>query len=277
MSEIEQLEDGVYADIPFSQYLAIDRISKHGLDSLARTPAHYRYQRAHPSEPSEAMALGSAFHTLTLEPEKFDSEFIVTPDGINRRTKAGKEAWVFFLIEAQGKQILTADQRGRAQAMADSVRRHPLLQALLADGNKEQTVLWTDPDTGVPCKCRPDWLCDRLPIIADLKSARDASPEVFARDAARYRYHVQEAMYMSGLSVAGRPKDTWIYIVCESDPPHFVALYQSGAAERQLGYRWFREDLVRYADCRFTDQWPAYPVEVQTLEYPAWAFSRPQK
>ena len=36
-------------DMPFSDYLALDRLSSSGLKQLARSPAHFRYASAHPS------------------------------------------------------------------------------------------------------------------------------------------------------------------------------------------------------------------------------------
>jgi hypothetical protein len=52
-----QLEDlslktapGLYADIPFEEYLAAPGISKHGLDLIARSPLHYHMSRPIPQQ-----------------------------------------------------------------------------------------------------------------------------------------------------------------------------------------------------------------------------------
>src|SRR6056297_780015 len=40
---------------------------------------------------SPAMALGSAIHTAVLEPDEYTNRYIVKPEGLNGRTKEGKE------------------------------------------------------------------------------------------------------------------------------------------------------------------------------------------
>ena len=49
---------------------------------------------------TEAMLAGSAFHSMILEPDKFDSEYAFEP-AMDRRTKAGKE-----YIEEWKKQMM---------------------------------------------------------------------------------------------------------------------------------------------------------------------------
>ncbi len=95
--------------IGIEEYHAGPGVSKSDLDLIARSPAHYRAQKAAPREATPAMIIGSAFHTATLEPEKFDLEFAVAPEGIDRRTKAGKEEWAAFEAASAGKTVLKAE------------------------------------------------------------------------------------------------------------------------------------------------------------------------
>ncbi len=85
-------------DMPFSDYLALDRISAHGIQKVGRSPLHYRAERDAPMTPSDAMKLGTAVHTGLLEPELWDS--VLCAPKVDRRTKAGKEAWAAFQADA---------------------------------------------------------------------------------------------------------------------------------------------------------------------------------
>ena len=55
---------------------------------------------------SLALELGSAIHTIILEPELFDSEFYVMPN-VDSRTKAGKESKLAHQQLAQGRTLLS--------------------------------------------------------------------------------------------------------------------------------------------------------------------------
>lgn len=79
-----------------ADYHAHPAISKSHLDLIARSPLHYwaRYIDPNrvPTEPTDAMRLGTAVHTLTLEADQFEARYAVAP-AVDRRYKAGKEAW----------------------------------------------------------------------------------------------------------------------------------------------------------------------------------------
>jgi hypothetical protein len=254
--------------MPFDEYLSLDRISKHGLDAISRSPAHFAYSKAHPTEPTPAMMLGTAVHAMVLENESFFDRFAISPAGIDRRTKAGKADWAAFLSDAQGKRVITPDDFDLVRGMADAVHAHPAASKLLSSGIAEQTVLWDDPETGVHCKARPDFLYDKAPIAVDLKTAKSAAQGQFYWDARKYRYHVQDAMYSAGLAVAGHPVDHFVFIVVESIPPHGVAAYVLAPEDRDHGWTLFRQGIEVYAKCKREGVWPGYPDDIQVLERP---------
>ena len=101
--------DGVH-DITNDEYHAANGISRSRLMLLDKSPYHYWYEvlsgEAEVRESTPAMLIGSLFHTLLLEPEKFDREYALMPK-IDRRTKQGKEDYEAFVQEAQNKIILT--------------------------------------------------------------------------------------------------------------------------------------------------------------------------
>jgi PDDEXK-like uncharacterized protein DUF3799 len=89
LATAEPQPPGVYRDVPFDHYFAWNNVSKHQLDSLARSPAHYRAALEQPRKRTAAMVFGTAVHAAVLEPEEFARCYATDP-GIDRRTKAGK-------------------------------------------------------------------------------------------------------------------------------------------------------------------------------------------
>jgi len=81
----------VIPDMPFSDYLALDAMSAHGLMQIERSPAHYRHAIDTPHAPTPAQALGTAAHMAILEPDHYEAHAHVAPN-VDRRTKAGKAA-----------------------------------------------------------------------------------------------------------------------------------------------------------------------------------------
>jgi hypothetical protein len=85
-------------------------ISKSHLDQVAKSPLHYWARYLDPNrvvpEPTPAMAIGSAVHTHVLELDQWDARYVSAPDGIDRRTKAGKAEWEAFTTAATGRTVL---------------------------------------------------------------------------------------------------------------------------------------------------------------------------
>jgi hypothetical protein len=89
----KHLPDGIYLDMPFDQYLELERMSAGGLTDMMEGPsAFWARSWLNPDreeeEPSKAMLHGSAYHCARLEPEEFPRRFVrdVTADDYKGRT-----------------------------------------------------------------------------------------------------------------------------------------------------------------------------------------------
>ncbi len=92
----------------------------------------------------------------------------------------------------------------------------PAKKLLSAAGKAEQSYFWTDKETGLGCKCRPDYMFDDGSTIVDLKTTTDASLKGFSRSVCNFRYHVQAGFYLHGIeqSTGVRP-DRFIFVAIE--------------------------------------------------------------
>jgi len=259
------------ATLSNADYHAHSAVSKSHLDKVSRSAAHYWAAyldpNREPPEPTPAMVLGTALHTAVLEPNLWDEQFVVPPQAFDRRTKAGKELAQAFEAEAQGKTVLTPDDGDRIRRMADAVHQHPASSFLLdLPGTREASYFWTDDDTGLECKCRPDWHSADRRILVDVKTTKDASPREFARSVAAFRYHVQANWYQRPFPEA----EQFLFIAVESQAPHLVAVYAATPEMVAAGGRAADRDLRQIASCRLTGVWPGYSDQIQPIDLPAW-------
>lgn len=177
--------------------------------------------------------------------------------------------------------VLEPEQWDQLHNMRAAVMAHPMAAKFISmAGKAEQSVYWTDAETGELCRCRPDWWAGDFCV--DLKSTDDASPEGFRKSIANYAYDVQDAFYHDGLAAVGRPIRAFIFIACEKtarviDGKSFgVAVYQLDEDSRALGRAKYRKDLAAYAECRRTGVWPNYGEIIQPISLPQWNFSAHQ-
>ena len=237
-----------------------EAISKSRLANMSVCPAYFKWCEDNPTEPSEDMVLGSAFHKIVLEPETFDKEFMIMPH-FDRRTKEGRLGYENLMNKVQGHAItlITKEQYDTICGMRYSIMSNPYARKLI-NGNIEQSMYWTDELTKVNCKCRPDvWrrVADRV-VITDLKSAKSVMPNEFMRDCVKYHYDLQTAMYRDGVSkVLGVPKENidFVFIAVEKKPPYLLNIMQADTYVIQKGEADFREYIGTYAECLETHNW----------------------
>lgn len=261
-----------------AEYHSSPGISKSHLDDIARSPLHYWGKRIDPDrevsdDRNDDLVLGSATHTATLEPDLFDSEYLVMPDFNLRSPKglAARDEWVES--EVKGREYLTPAQRETALAIAAAVRRHPDAGPLLQRGVAEQSWFATDRETGALVKCRRDWWNPDAGLTLDLKTTKDASPEGFAKSVFNFRYHVQQAFYDSIVfeQLYGEAPPYWAFVAVEKVKPYAVAVYQLEAEDVERGYLQARRDLERLVSCLQSGVWPGYTSMVERLSLPGWA------
>lgn len=175
------------------------------------------------------------------------------------------------------RKVLTQETWDQLHAMRDAVMQHPMAAKLLdySKGLAEQSVYWIDPETGVLCRCRPDWWRQDLGIVLDVKTTDDASPEEFRRSLHKWRYHVQDPFYMDCIKQAtGTRPRAFLFLAVEKKPPYAVAIYQLDAESVEQGRKEYRQDLDLYAECERTGQWPGYGERIQSISLPEWYLIR---
>lgn len=270
---MSEREDGIYHDIPDEEYHAIERISNSYLGILKRSPAHLIYALEHEPEEKDHFTFGRAAHDAVLRPLHFEEAWARAPEG-DRRTKAVKEEWA-KLEEEHGSMILKPDAYDKADALGKEVRSHVITSPILAaPGHAEVTLLWTDPETGIKCKGRVDWLpASDWSWFFDLKTTTDASAKGFAKSLFAYGYFRQMAFYKGGLEVLGDRRDQVAIIAVEKEPPFALSTFRVDEAALSAGEHEYKRLLKLYAQCASMDHWPGYEEGVVDISLPPWAWS----
>jgi exodeoxyribonuclease VIII len=299
---LRDLEPGIYAGLSFLDYCNINAINRSSLSLVKQSLLHYRYQSAADETPS--LRFGSLCHHGRLEPHQLASLYVVLPqfelDAANV-TKAGeqtqskatsyyKKRKEEFLALHPGKQEVSQEWINNMIGVVKSVEEHPIAGKWFSQGHPELTLVWKDPDTGLLCKARLDWLHTNnpagsatLPVgvlkgknrhhlikeaetLVDLKTTQDCLG--FYLD--KYDYHLQAAMYSDGWEELTGQTLPFGFAVVESDRPHACRAAPAAPTAVMQGKHEYKFCLSRIASAQGKrGKWTG-PLDPQWWDLSPW-------
>lgn len=277
-------EPGVYAlpiEVYHGQPTVGPSISSSGLRTIwSQSPAHYYVDSAlnpkrAPQADRPAFALGRLAHKLLLEgSDGLADEFVTRPEQWSDwRTKAAQE-WRDGQIAA-GKTVITDADLAAVTGMAESLARHPLIEAGILDGFVERSLLWKDAKTGVWLKSRPDVVPRASGLFSDLKTTNSVADSDLERSLSDYGYHMQAALVgMASEAVLGRPMEEFALVWVEKAPPHCVRVTVLTGEDLDRGRQQLRRAIDQFAECVATGEWQGPGGSRRDAEYltlPPWA------
>jgi PDDEXK-like domain of unknown function (DUF3799) len=183
-------------------------------------------------EPSNQMRLGTLVHALMLEPGTFDELFVRAPDEFvtdsGALSKSKKAAEWTATISKLGRTPYTGEEYDKAERMVTA------MQSVVAPWLKfprenEKSIYWTDEISGLPCKCRPDWLmiAGDVAIVPDVKTTQSITPRNFRTSMEDYGYHLQQSHYTAGIMAAyGVSAVDFMFLTVESNEPFQSTIYR---------------------------------------------------
>jgi exodeoxyribonuclease VIII len=219
-------------------------------------------------EEKSSFDLGSAAHSLILERDS--SRYVVGPR-INKNTNE----WKAFKSANEGKIVLDEVQHFQLMGMARSASENPKFLDLMSRAiDIESTILWTDDETGLALKARPDGIseCDEGLVLWDFKTTRSADKDSFSRSIFDYGYHISMAHYAEAVeSVFGeRPKRVYI-VAQETTTPYLVKIYELKTC--LIDGEEMRRSLLNQISVAMKDnKFPSpYGEAIEEIDIPAWA------
>jgi hypothetical protein len=274
-------EPGVYDGMPEAEYHADPvpggSLSASGAKLLLppSCPARYHHDRLYGEPPKKTFEHGTAAHALVLD----SGPRLVIVDAPDWRTKKAQEARDQARLD--GHVPLLLSDFTQVEAMALAIRRHPLAGVLLDPerGRAEQSLFWTDEDTGIWRRARLDYLPDprhgRRLVIPDYKTADRADRESVRKAVASYGYHLQAAQYTDGARALGLDDDpAFVFIVQEKAPPYLINVVQLDDEALETGRGRLRLACEMFRDCTQAGVWPGYSDlsrDPDVISLPPWA------
>jgi exodeoxyribonuclease VIII len=260
-------EDGIYPDMRFADYHATSAWGSSDLKAMrCGPPAMVPWRRANPSADTDATRIGTACHARILTPDLFDATYAFKPEGMTFSTTAGK-AW---RAEQGGKAILSAKEAKIVEAVTAAFFANERARLSL-DGadHAEASIFWTDPDSGEPCKARPDWFDPEY--VYDLKVSRHAGGSV-AFHAYREGWMHQSAHYAYGLRRIGfgASKGARLVVIAPK-APHYVYTVEVKSSALDILTLDNVNTLGRMRECRESGEWPGVPEEWSVIAPPEGA------
>src|SRR5205823_14867098 len=170
------------------------------------------------------------------------------------RTTKAREA--HDAARAEGRVPLLPYQFDIVRAIAGSIRAHPIACRAFAGGDAEVTLTWHDPETGVPCKARPDYLPRDGSWLVDLKTATSANPRTWRDQAYRLGYHARAAWYLDGAAaVLGHTPEEYWFVIVEKEAPYLVSVISFDEQALEWGRRANRKACERFARFAAANEW----------------------
>lgn len=235
-------------------------------------------------ETTGAMAFGTLCHEALLEPNRLnEANYVFLPQDEKGkdmvRNKAHK-AYQEFLQEAGERQVVKRSDWDAARELALSVHAHPAFKAWMrsdADHTAEVSIFWTDPTSGVWCRCRPDLLTIPrdavLPITCwDLKTTKDSSYQAVQFFGEKYgQWPLAASFYAEGQRQFFQREVSFNLIAADKTAEQEVNIYQYEAGGTvtpiaQIGRGMVRNLLDRLAVHLETDTWPRQSEGIANME-----------
>jgi hypothetical protein len=212
-----------------------------------------------PAEPKAAFDIGSAAHAILLENGN-GIEVCAFDNWLTKDSKAKRDA----AREAGRTPVLTKDY-DRTQEMARIATDMLAAYGIDVATTQNESVMITKVD-GVLCRTRPDIYT--VGRIIDYKTT-GVNLDVFNKQASKFGYDLQAAMYMRVAAELGEKCD-WLFLVQETAAPYPVQLFKPTMEFLEVGKRKFAQALEIWSECLITGDWPGYPADIQMLDAMPW-------
>lgn len=254
---------------PSDVYHARPEMSASKVKAVLRSLAHFKSEfiDEEGKKDTPSLRFGTIVHTALLEPARFMKCHVIEP-ALNKNTNAFKDWKAALHPEAIP---LSAGDADAVVRIIHAVKAHPVASSLLAKGIAEHSYFFTEAQTGVACKMRPDYLTEDGWIV-DIKTAHDASREAFTRAIGQHRYDISAGLYSEGFrTIFGQMPRGYVYVACETDAPYCCAVYVADETVCEKGLEDARRALWLYKHAAERNEWPGYQsTEAENISLPHW-------
>lgn len=262
------------------EYHASPEFSSSQLKDILRSSAHFysnNILKENERESKKHFDFGTLAHTLFLEPEQFENEFVVGPK-FDRRTKEGKAEAAAWEAANQGKIIIDQEMLEGATRIAENLRSLSSYEIMQNNpGMAEASIFFTDPIYGLNLRVRPDYHiipCDEFPngLIMDVKTSTDARQFKFSKSCADFGYDISAAMYREGFQQYYKTEEMpeFFFLVAESTAPFNVKQYRASSLFLSIGEQRYNKAKELLAESLIINEWKGYSTDLEDITLPQY-------
>jgi len=274
------MKDGIYTDLSISDYHRnYTHISATSIKEAKRSLKQYKWFREgkFQKERQTHFDFGNAFELALLDKSNFDKEVAILqteywkaealkekPDlKVPANSKKYKDFRDAFVLENEKRYIIPdvgPQSFEYIEAMLESCYSDETIKKLISGTEYQLSIFWTDPETGLQLKTRPDICKRKKNVIVNLKTTTDGSPKAFSRDLANYDYPLQACVEISGCIESGlmAEVDNYFWLLVEKEPPFNATIYEFDKADIKLCMDEYSYLINRIANAKNEDNWPGY-------------------
>ena len=232
-----------------------------------------------PEEESDALAFGKLCHCVLLEPEALKERYEVVDFGKSRSNKKYAEAKEQF----PGKLIINQEEADRAFKMYSEIKQHRLASAILDGATAEMPYMWTDGETGLPCKCKIDAIKRTKAglVVIDYKTSSDIQSVLNWPQ--KLQYPIQSAFYSEAVKQKyGEDPVEFVFVIQSNRPGEEDVVcvanveYDTQSVAKDLmrhHIREIKEKLDQWELTKDKNIWAAYPFRCE-MRYSNWYMER---
>lgn len=178
-----------------------------------------------------------------------------------------------YIIPQKGKQSYEAIEHMLTSCYSDST-----IKKLIEGTEYQLSLFWTDEESGLNLKTRPDICKRKKNVIINVKTIDDGSPKSFSRELAKFDYPLQAALEVKGCIASGlMPQvDNYFWLVVEKSEPYNATIYEFIESDIRSTTMELEYYLNIIAKAEKEQKWPGYtqqasnPHGILQAQIPLW-------
>jgi hypothetical protein len=276
------MTDGIYTDLSIEDYHANrTHISATSIKEAKKSLKQFDWFRRGlmPAKVGSHFDFGNAFELALLDKPAFEKSVAIEQQdywiALANEEKKAKDGEIYsnprasarYKAEAskfsdanEGKYIITDSGFKSVEAMLESCYKDSTIKKLIEGTEYQLSLFWTDEETGLKLKTRPDICKRKKNVIVNLKTIVDGSPKSFSRELAKFDYPLQACVEISGCLNSGlmQSVDNYFWLVVEKEPPFNATIYEFIESDRRSTFMEYEYLVNIIAKAESENLWPGY-------------------
>lgn len=275
------MKDGIYIDISIEEYHANKtHYSATGLKYAKKNLKNWWFYKQGYFEDDSSKShfdFGNALELAIMDAVEFERKVAIMneeaaienilkerPDlKTVRASKEYKEWYNKFCIQNEGKYIIKTKGKESYEVIEHVLHEcfaNKVINKVIRGTEYQYSCFWTDEESGLKLKTRPDLVRLKNNIIIDIKSTIDGDPETWFRQAVKFDYPLQAVMQIDGCLKSGLINElkAYYWLVIEKDVPFSATLIQFDQGDIDRLMPQYQHLLKEIAEADKKEFYPSY-------------------